>query len=307
MADARDQPDNPFEDLHDVLEAEEEARGDLVEKQVEARTTYTINPKALPLEHADLATLADLLERELRLTFDVEKLNRRVGVLPRDVSLGDLMTMARKTRPSPDLGFCHGMLTVTDDSGDMVRITPISYAGFTTETVYAQVVGSTSESSRVAQRLAEYLWDACGYKRAWKDLRDEVQMVGHHSVTEIDFGLPLEHWLSDGFRSFLSREIQGNSSGEGTESAGARMGRQRLDGPAGTDVPRLVVVPYVENIGFNIAVFDPESGRQEECDLGFRMRRRTDARRGVVTATSELPSREHTAVLTLLREYLRAS
>lgn len=165
------------------------------------------------------------------------------------------------------------------------RHTPVLSAYVTYESFAAAVIGSTTESTWVAQQVAEQLWAATGAERKWSELSNAVQRIGYKTTTKVRLGTSMENFFLPEFRDFVTEHI------EASGSLGTRMGAQPFDKEraeaATTDT---LTTADIHRIDMRVSHFNKISGRSEECDLVLNVTVRDDARRGMITVTSELDS-----------------
>jgi hypothetical protein len=280
-----------LEEVGQALKAEEQRRPpDLIEEPLFASTSYTVSTVNLPRDNASLSDLATLLKQRFRLQVDRTPIKQ---MLSNQGAIEDIELLEFLLETDKPLGFINGMLHI--DSPE--RNTPIIEVDITTETYAAAVIGSTIESSYVAQATAEVLWASAGAPQRWSDIEQMVQKVGYKTTSTFKLGVNVEDWFRPSFREFLAEHVVAPGS------FGTRMGRREPDINT-VSGDEIIVVADIHEIDMRVSQFNSVTGRAETCDVNFNVAARDQARHGIVTITTELPSPEHTEWVSALREAL---
>jgi hypothetical protein len=280
-----------FDELRQRLEEEERDRPrEIIEEPLLATVRYTIEPLEWLIEFADLDQFATSLIERYGLHFDDSRM-RPLFEGRTDQPPVDQMLQLTVARGDP-IGFKNGMLRIDQPR----RTTPIIDLSIGSESVQASVAGSTLEATWIAQQAVELFLDATGVSRSWEDFAKGIQLVGYQTTTRVHLGLNLLDLFSDQFQGFVEKELKD------TDSLGAKMGSHAFD-PSHQQAEKsmISVVPTVHNIGIHLSSFNKLSGRFEDCQLRFDVMARFQGGQGIITATSELDSTSHTALIRQLR------
>ena len=266
---------------------EQERRKDIKETPILARTTLVVSPSALPRPQADLGELATRLQHRFRLR--VDRSNYRS---PMYANIDDVSLIAELVASDEQINFAGGMLTFDMPN----RHTPLLNLAFNNEAIQADVIGSTTESTFVAQQAFSELWASCGVDRSWTD--DQLQLVGYMTTTRAQLGVNLEDFFSPEFRQFLQNDVQGG--------AGFQMGRQPGNSNRGNYGSDPLAICYTETLKMQVSLFDKTTGRSELCQMRFDTLAKSEVHQGVITVTTELDSPSHTKFLGDLRDAITA-
>jgi hypothetical protein len=279
-------------ELREALAEEARRRpASLHEQPRYALTTYIVDPIAVPMLHANMQDFIERLDKRFRLRFDDSDFRS----LPSagEPNHAELMRLAAE-RNNP-WRFKDGMLRLEAPP----RHTPVLSVSITYESFAAAVIGSTTESTWVAQQVAEQLWAATGAERKWSEFSNAVQRIGYKTTTKVRLGTVVENFFVPEFRDFITQHI------EASGSLGTRMGAQPFDKERAEAVTTDTLIRVdIHRIEMRVSQFNKISGRSEECELVLDVGVRDDARRGVITFTSELDSLAHTELITKLRDAL---
>ena len=287
---------NAFESAAELRRAiaEEEKRRPKSLKEVphEAQTGLIMPPAVMPRRHADMGTLSARLEEKFGVSLDTSKYKTITGGNPVET----VQLLNHLVENDETLFFKNGLLRFEESS----RSTPIRLIVISTEEISATVIGSTTESDWIAQKVLEEVWAAAGAQRNWEQLKSGVQLKSNTTLSEVELGRNLIDLLNPAFRSFIDDNITA------TDAPGSRMGKHPFEGSALGRRLRNTTTAHVESIDLKVTVYDDVSGRSEDCKMRFAVGNRLAFGRGLVLVMSELDSPSHTALIQKLVETVDA-
>lgn len=249
---------------------------------------FTVEPQSIPLQTLQYVALSQPFFEEFRAIFD-----RNSVSLPQDVKApeGALTTDA----------LIHHQLFSSDRvalfSGGYINlgqdiIVPIRNVGFNSETLVAEVFGTTRQAETVCKKLGELLWRVTGTDRRWSELSEFVQIASHTTTTRVDLGFGFSKLYSAGMRSFIKDCI------EGGESLGKEMGLIGQRSPEARD--DFIVTTAFETVDLKVAIYDKVSGEHEVTAIRIAWDTRKDINRNLTKITSELPFERHVVMVNQL-------
>lgn len=262
----------------------------------QAEVAYTIEPVMLPFALMEFDAFQNELRQKYRLSFSKPSLARSlVSIADDDAKLDSAQVrdlLDDDNLPSDVLQFTGGCFPVGRD--DFV---PIRSVRLNRETIHVVVQGNSKVADLMVKEIAEELWASTGTPKRWDDIKRMVQMIRYGTATKVNFGIPLEEFLSASVRSFVDRQFV-----HGHGYATAMTARSARDGfrPA----PKTTVAWTVDDVRLSFHVFNLVNGRAESSQFRLTARSRDEVGTGIFAAISELPFDEHVACLEELRAHL---
>lgn len=282
--------ENPFGDMEDLRKAiadEDRSRPrDLNETPLEAQTGLVMPPEVFPIDHVDAESLYRNLQRRFGVTVDFARYKTIIS----NNQIDPVALIDHLVKNDENIYLQNGLLQFQDDP----RTTPIKYIAITKEQINVTVIGSTSESDWVAQKILEEVWTAAGAQRQWDQLKGGVQLKSNTTLSLIEIKHNLIDLFSDAFRSFVAADIVDQAG------FGKTMGIQPIDKDTNPDKTYTRVVPHVTSTEMSISLFNDVTGRFESCSFKMSVRARSDYGLGRINVMSELDSRSHTELVSRL-------
>lgn len=263
----------------------------------QAEVSYTIDPLMLPYSQVDFPKFSDLLKEKYNLCFRKPSIPESLIDLSacEEIDSRHVETLMRTEQSSGCLEFTSGRFPVSRD--DFV---PVKSIRMTWEAVQVVVQSNSKVAEVIVKEVVESLWESTGSPKRWDNISPMVQMIGYATATKVNFGIPLNRFLSVPLSSFLDQEVaNGSKYGAGMMT---RSARDNFAPP-----PDTFVTWAVDELQLYIYVFNKKNGRYERCKLQFSVRTVDEENTGIFTFVSELPFDEHVACLEKLKSQLESS
>lgn len=252
-----------------------------------ALVSINIDPSVMPVEMIKTVSsqLLETVELEFKSSLDTSAVKLPQGI--QSVNARDLVDhFISNDNLVPFKG---GLVPFRDDHTIHIR-----NMAFGSQTLLADVFGTTNQAEYICKKLAELLWRLVGHERKWGELVDDVNIVSYQTSTVVDLGFSLSELLNPLFLQFLESEIAG------VDGLGRRMGpigqQNRNDGS------EFVVSTSLQELDIRVGVFDPVSGEHDMHSINVIPDTKFDKGGGKVKIASALPFNLHVDVVEKLLE-----
>ena len=250
---------------------------------VSAQVSININPVAIPFGILSYVDIEKLVYSSFYASFDPSSVD-----IPGETSQIPTSHIIRHLiQTGKIISFSGGYAPYAE--GDLVVIEKL---GFGQQTIFAKVRGTTKQAEYICKKLAEVLWEAVDRPIRWNELSKHVHIVSYETSARVDMGRSVKNLFSKGFLSFLNNKLGGES---GFGHVMGNLGQYKTP-----DDRTFSIVTSVKALQIEISIFDPVSGKQEECTIEVIPDTTFDHNGRYYKVQSELPYDKHVEMLSEL-------
>lgn len=263
----------------------------------QASVSYIIDPLMLPYSQVNFPVFSDILQKKYNLCFEKPAIPASLVALNscEEIDARRIETLMNTEQSSSSIIFRSGRFPISRD--DFVPITQIE---MNRESIRVNVQSNSKVAEVIAKEVIETFWESTGSPKKWESISPMLQMIGYSTATKVDFGIPLNKFLSPCFANFFDQQV---TAGSQYGSAMMTRSARHKFSPA----PDTVATWAVDELHLYIYVFNKQNGNFQRCQVQFSVRTYDEENTGIFTFTSPLPFDEHIACLEKLKEYLEGS
>lgn len=247
-----------------------------------SRVSINIDPAAVPVEIIKHVDVVKLIFETFRSSFDTSQISLPSGA----EALSPQSIISHQISRNNVLIFKGGFVDYGDEG-----IISINHIAFGSQTLAAEVYGTTKQAEYICKRLGELLWLAVGRERKWSEISSAVNVVSYSTSTVVKLGFSPRALFSEKFERFIGEAI------EGVGGFGRSMGSLGQKLSSSDDVS---VIVSCRELDFEVSVFDGLSGSQESCKIHIIPDTKHDNNRETVKILSELPYDLHVEMVSYL-------